>query len=544
MTVRTTADPGPDTGPSRAVSMLDLLDDGATGRGSVHFLGDEPDPTPMAELWRESERAARWIAANVGTGTCVAMVLTNTRSCVTALVGAWRAGCTVASLPLPGRGMSPQLYVDQLTRFCVAADAQTLMLDAVHTPLLADAPLRAHTFDEAQSGGAPCSFDGDSRAGAVHLGQRRIAEGHPPDHRRGRCASRRALAVVEPGVDDASCSWLPLSHDMGLIGQLMTALAAGAPRFGHHRLTLMKPETFMVNPRSWLRTCAQSGATITTAPNFALDLAIRTSARVGPLDLSRLRECIVGSEAVRADTLVRFADAFAPAGFRSLAFCPAYGMAEAALAVTFVRPAEPWRSIAHPTDHVAPTGAAQTLVSTGSPVDGVDVRVIAPDGEIGAIEFRSRSMLSRYLGAELHLTDDGYFATGDIGLLQRGELFVVGRSDEVIIVAGQNLYPDDIETAVHHEAIRAGCVAAVAAPDGGLAIVVEPSASSMSTTELEAACRKIRTMVARQTGLAPATVAFVARRSLPKTTSGKLRRVAISRSLAAGDGLLARVDFG
>jgi fatty-acyl-CoA synthase len=122
-------------------------------------------------------------------------------------------------------------------------------------------------------------------------------------------------------------------------------------------------------------------------------------------------------------------------------------------------------------------------------------------------------------------------------------LFVVGRGDEAIIVAGRNVFPDDIESAVEHESIRRGCIAAVSAPDGGLAVVVEPS-SAMSTTELQTACRGIRTAAASQTGVSPATVAFVPRGSLPKTPSGKLRRLTIRRSLAAGDGLLARVNFG
>jgi acyl-CoA synthetase (AMP-forming)/AMP-acid ligase II len=181
-------------------------------------------------------------------------------------------------------------------------------------------------------------------------------------------------------------------------------------------------------------------------------------------------------------------------------------------------------------------------VSTGAPIERVDVRVAAPDGAVGPIEFRSPAQLSRYIGAELSLTDDGYFVTGDIGLMDGGELFVMGRGDEAIVVAGHNVFPDDIERAVHHESIRRSCIAAVAAPDGGLAVVVEPNAI-MSVAELEAACRGIRTATAGQTGWSPATVAFVPRGSLPKTPSGKLRRLAIAQSLAAGEGLLARVDF-
>jgi acyl-CoA synthetase (AMP-forming)/AMP-acid ligase II len=546
MTVQPVAGPRPDAGRQGAISLLDLLDDAATGRGTVHFIADEPEPARFSELWDASEHAARWIAAKVGTGGVVAVVLTNTRPCVTALLGAWRAGCTVASLPLPARGMLAQVYAGQITRFCAAAGAQTLLVDPDHAPLLADTPLLVHTFDETLSGGPPTSFVGEGALVQFTSGSVGTPKGI---HLTLDAVGANVLAIVaalEPVAGDGLCSWLPLSHDMGLIGQLLSPLAAGAPQFGHVRLTLMKPDTFMANPRSWLRTCSATGATITVGPNFALELAVRTSRRIGSLDLSRVRAIIVGSESVRADTLERFSDAFAPAGFRPLSLCPGYGLAEATVAVTIVRPHEPWRSIPRPADHAAPApgGASRSLVSTGSPIDGVDVRVTAPDGRVGPIELRSPSLLSRYIGADLCLTDDGYFVTGDIGVMHDGELFVIGRGDEAIVVAGRNLYPDDIESAVHHESIRRGCIAAVAAPDGGLAIVVEPSASSMSRTELETACRGIRTVVASQTGCPLATVAFVPRGSLPKTPSGKLRRLAISRSLAADDGLLARVNFG
>jgi len=211
--------------------------------------------------------------------------------------------------------------------------------------------------------------------------------------------------------------------------------------------------------------------------------------------------------------------------------------------VTITRPHQPWRAIAQRDPFAPPGTPPRLLVSTGPPVTRVDVRVAAPPGDAGRVELRSPSQLSRYIGAELPITNDGYFTTGDIGLMDDGELFVVGRGDEAIIVAGRNVFPEDIETAIEHESIRRGCIAAVAAPDGGLAVVVEPK-GIMSDAELEAACRGIRTATASRTGYSPATVAFVPRGSLPKTPSGKLRRLAISKSLVAGDGFLARVDFG
>ena len=358
------------------------------------------------------------MAAKVGTRRTVAAVLTNTRSCVTALFGAWRAGCTVASLPLPARGWRRRSTPTSSHGSAAAAGAQTLMVDPAHASMVDGTPLSVHTFEETAAGGPRTSFGGNGRLVQFTSGSVGTPKGIHLTLDAVGAHVLAILAALEPGVGDASCSWLPLSHDMGLIGQLLSPLAAGAPRFGHHSLTLMKPETFMANPRSWLRTCSETAATITVAPNFALELAVRTSRRIGSLDLSRLRSVIVGSESVRPDTLEQFAEAFAPTGFRPLAFCPAYGLAEATLAVTIVRPDEPWRAIPRP-DHTASGDSSRPLVSTGSPVAGVDVRVTAADGTAGTIEFRSPSQLSRYIGAELQLTDDGYFVTGDIGVMQR-----------------------------------------------------------------------------------------------------------------------------
>ena len=139
MTVRLVPERGPDVGVGTSTSLLDLLDDAASGQGTVHFVGQEAEPTSIGTLWGESEQAARWIGATVGAGGTVATVLTNTRACVSSLFGAWRAGCTVASLPLPARGMSAETYLEQLTRFCEAAAASTLLLDPEHAALLGEA---------------------------------------------------------------------------------------------------------------------------------------------------------------------------------------------------------------------------------------------------------------------------------------------------------------------------------------------------------------------------------------------------------------------
>ena len=199
------------------------------------------------------------------------------------------------------------------------------------------------------------------------------------------------LAALEPGAGDSSCSWLPLSHDMGLIGMLLSPLAAGAPRFGHHRLTLMKPETFVANPASWLRTCSETGATITSAPNFALELAVRTSARAGSLDLSRLRALHrrvgVGPGRHAASGSPTRSHRRVSARWRSAP--PTEWRKRRSQSRSSVPTSHGARS-RRPADDAAGGGAASTLVSTGSPIDGVDVRVRLPMALIGPIEVRSR----------------------------------------------------------------------------------------------------------------------------------------------------------
>jgi acyl-CoA synthetase (AMP-forming)/AMP-acid ligase II len=518
-------------------SVLDLLEDAASGHGTVRFLASDTDATSIAVLWSQSGDAARWITNTVGAGGTIAAVLSNTRACAAFLIGAWRVGCTVASLPLPGRGMSIESYVDQLGRFCAAAGAGTLMLDPAHAGLIENPPVRVHTYDEALGGGPTCPFDGGGALVQFTSGSLGTPKGIHLTLEAVGANVEAIISTIEPGIGDSSCSWLPLSHDMGLIGLFLTPLAAGASRFGHHDLVLMTPEKFVANPNSWLRTCSDFGSTFTVVPNFALELAVRTAKRAGSLDLSGIRVCIVGSESVRADTLNRFADTFAPQGFDPRAFCPAYGMAEATVAVTAVRPDEHWRAI--PFDGAG----SSTLVSTGSAIDGVDVRVPGPDGTVGQIEFRSPALLDRYIGAELRLTDDGYFRTSDLGLMESGELFVVGRADEVIVVAGQNVYPADVEAALPEGMVRPGCAAAVEAPGGGLAIVAETRVPRMEPPELDRLCRSVRSAVAIGTGVGAATVAFVRRGTLPKTPSGKLRRLAIRNALVDGETLLWRKDF-
>ena len=335
----------------------------------MHFVGQEVEPTSIGTLWDESERAARWIGATAGAGGTVATVLTNTRACVSTLFGAWRAGCTVASLPLPARGMSADVYLEQLTRFCEAAGASTLLLDPEHAALLGDAALPVHTFDETAAGGPAQSFAGDGALVQFTSGSVGTPKGI---HLTLDAVGAHVVAILEvldPVEGDGSCSWLPLSHDMGLIGQLLSPLVAGAPRFGHHSLTLMKPETFMANPRSWLTNCAASEATITVAPNFALELSIRAAAKSGrarPLAAALDHRRVRGG-ARRHARPVRRRRSRRSGSIRS----------RSARRTAWPRPRsrsrscdpeEPWRAIPQPDADGRPDPSARPLVSTGAPL--------------------------------------------------------------------------------------------------------------------------------------------------------------------------------
>jgi acyl-CoA synthetase (AMP-forming)/AMP-acid ligase II len=460
--------------------------------------------------------------------------------------GVWRSGNTLVSLPYPGRGADLAAYAGQVIRMAELAEVPVIMVDAGYRALLPpDLPVEIVTYQEAaQTGGPRAATDGSGglvqftsgslgRPKGVLIGDRALA------------ANMRAIMDAAGALDDGATavSWLPLSHDMGFVGMFLTCVAAFGPRYDADRLVLQTPESFLADPASWLRTCSRFGASVTTAPNFAFDLSVRARPLLADADLSALRVCITGAERVQAPTLRRFTDAFAANGLRPEVVCPAYGMAEAALAVTMVRAPEHWRELsldraALAAGRVRPAvgEGAVGYVSNGAPVAGLEVRVVPgpdePGREVGEVQIRGDSLFGGYLGAERRLTADGWFPTRDLGFLRDGELFLVGRADETIIVGGRNHYAADIESAVGHELVRAGCLAAVPL-DTGYALLAEPVAGA-DPQGLPAACRELARIAARRTGIRPSMVGFLPRGRIPKTPSGKLQRLALAAAIAAG----------
>ncbi len=349
-----------------------------------------------------------------------------------------------------------------------------------------------------------------------------------------------ALWPDTPEVAHSGVSWLPLYHDMGLIGCVFPALERPSI------LTLLAPEAFVARPALWLRALSTTRATISPAPNFAYALAaerVRDHELEG-VDLSNWRVALCGAETVVADTLRRFVARFAPHGFRAEALTPVYGLSEAALAVTFPplgrgAVARRWaRAPLAETGRAEPDPAGVEIVAVGPPLPGFTLEVRGEDGRllperrVGRLFVAGPSLFREYLGqpmATARALTGGLLDTGDLGFLDGGELYLTGRAKDVLLMRGRSHDPAEVEEAVARvEGVRKGCVVAVShRPEGEaterLLLFVERRRGRAAEldAELESACRAA---VLAATGLAVDRVVTLEAGTLPRTSSGKLRR--------------------
>jgi acyl-CoA synthetase (AMP-forming)/AMP-acid ligase II len=504
-----------------------LLEDAALGGGVVSILAGERGEARFEQLWRRSERAAACLLDAVGPAGTVALLMETSLDCLVSVLGAWRAGVTVLSLPYPARATPLDAYREEVLDICRLADVGLLVLPE----RFGDLAVRGGTRTTTHRACAAHPRRADVAVPGEFVQFSSGSTGRPRGVRLSSAAiATNVTAMIDhmaPHYEGAvACSWLPLSHDMGLIGTCLTILASMGRTWRGRRLALMPPERMVARPSRWLQACSEIGATVTCAPSFALDLVL---AHPPPgLDLRALRVLVVGSEPIAPGTLRRFAEALAPVGFDELALCPAYGMAEAALAVTMVRPQERWR--------FEPSGPAGTeAVSCGSPLSCVEVQAPAGSDGAGPIAVRGRSLLIGYLGQAASPFVEGWLATRDLGFLRDGELYVVGRSDDVLVIAGRKVYPEQLEAAAaRHPVVRPGNCAAIPDGAGGYLVVAERRRAS-GGADLREACRWIRREVSREGGIAPRAVVIVSPGSLPRTPSGKLQRRRLGQLHVRGD---------
>src|ERR1700678_93741 len=353
---------------------------------------------------------------------------------------------------------------------------------------------------------------------------------------------RSIVSGLEVRPDDACVSWLPLYHDMGLIGAWFVPLFIGIP------LTVMSPLAFLSRPERWLRAIQKHRATIAPAPNFAYELCVRKIADkdLQGLDLSCWRAVTNGAEPVRPETLDRFVKRFAPYGFNPKAMMAVYGLAEASLAISVPRLGDGYkvdrieratfesagRAIPARSDDPAPL----EFVNSGKPLPSVEVRIADATGrnlgerKEGQLWFRSPAATSGYyrnFEATRELMRDGdWLNSGDLAYWGEGELYITGRAKDVIIKAGRNLYPHEIEEiAGRVKGVRAGCVVAFGAPDertGTERLVIAAEIRDPGNAkEIES---EISRAIDEAMGMPPDAIALLRPQSIPKTSSGKLRR--------------------
>jgi fatty-acyl-CoA synthase len=352
------------------------------------------------------------------------------------------------------------------------------------------------------------------------------------------CANLDAIAIaaeLDPDVE-VMVSWLPLYHDMGLVGFLILPMSYGV------ELVLGAPQDFLGDPSRWMRWMSTYGGTATAGPNFAWVLATRALTRSKALDLSPMRIALNGAEPVDCAAVDRFIDAAVPYGLRPGAVYPAFGMAELVIAGTFPKPMQGLRVDRVDRDALelerravpCTTAAARDLAILGRAVPGLSLRIVDPatgevrgEREVGELQITGTSVTSGYYKhpeANDALFDGEWLRTGDLAYLVGGEMVMCGRIKDVIIIGGRNIFPDEVERAVGDlDGVRAGNVVAfgVDSARGKEAIVIVAETNSDDAHDV---ARHMAQRVIETVGLPPKDIVLVGGGTLPKTSSGKLQR--------------------
>ncbi|BBZ61031.1 long-chain fatty acid--CoA ligase [Mycolicibacterium monacense DSM 44395] len=459
---------------------------------------------------------------------------------VAAIVGSFLAGRGVSVLPGPVRGAAADQWAhNTLARFAGAGVSHVLTHGSHLGHLrVADGSAAVHDVTTWAGPNRSAPLDASLPTGDVAILQGTAGStGTPrtvrlsPDAVLANLTGLSARIGLERG-HDVGCSWLPLYHDMGL-SFLLTGALAGVE-------TWQAPTSaFQASPFRWLNWLSDSRATITAAPNMAFGMIGKYARRVTDVDLSNVRFALNGGEPVDCELTALFATAMSRFGFSAGALAPSYGLAESTCAVTVPEPGDGLRTdeVAVGTDDGVSLRRHAVL---GHAIPGMQVRISPREGdadvsgrEVGEVEIRGSSMMSGYVGGA-SLDAQTWFATGDLGYLVDGALVVCGRAKELITVAGRNIFPAEIErVAAQVPGVREGAVVAVGTGEGSIRPGLVIAAEFRGRDEAGARSELVQ-QVASQCGVVPSDVVFVRPGSLPRTSSGKLRRLAVKHSLEAG----------
>lgn len=563
-------------------SVIERLEASADAPTGVRFVGQSVSSPqgPVFVSWREIHDEARAVAATLQArgivpGDHVALLGPTSRSLITAVRGCWLAGAASMVLPLPMRMASLDAFVEGTRARIRHGEAKLVLIDDQLADFYASAPgdPPIESLANVVSGpktvsGERLELPGDDPERLVILQYTSGSTSEP----KGVMIPDRVLTAnvdasceaAELDADEVMVSWLPLYHDMGLVGFLSVPMLNGV------QLVQAAPQDFMAHPGHWMQWVSDWRGTATAGPNFAWVLATRALKRASNLDLSSLTLALSGAEPVDPAAVEAFVSAAAPFGFSQGSIFPAFGMAEVAIGGAFPprhrglvcdtvdRVVLERERIAKPIDLDAGPGDASVhgvarddelslrrLPLLGRAVPGLEMKIVdpetredLPERHVGELFLRGTSVTPGYYkrpDATESMFHDGWLCTGDLAYMLNGELVICGRIKDVIIVGGRNVFPEDIERAVGQiEGVRAGNVIAfgVDGYKGKETVVV---VAEVKTDDGQTVSHAIHTRTLEVSGLPPRDVMLVRPGTLPKTSSGKLQRSKCREIYLAGE---------
>lgn len=527
-------------------TLVEALEGAESTRAELIFhLRDGTQHLPAEQLLEQARRGAVALAGwGVEPGDTVGILGPNRPEWARWAFATWAAGAAVVPLPYHLRVPDPEAFAQRVGSLIQAAGCKVVLAHPRFFPYFPP--------------GLGVSWDADLPRSTAPAGR----EPRPEDRAviqftSGSTASPKGVVLTHSAVlagirnsfmgagsnpDHVYLSWLPFFHDWGLFGYLVWSIVMATETH------ILPTERFAKDPSEWLRLAGRVRATATPGPTSAWDAALRVaSRRPDGIDLSSLLVCSLAAEAIEPRVVDRMLDVGASLGLRPDALSGAYGMAETTLGITVTSEGSGVRIDSVDRERLAGTGAAvpaagaeaKRVVACGPPVPGTEIRIMGEEGElperrVGEIQVRGPSLMEGYLGdAGPDPFIDGWLRTGDLGYMSDGELYVTGRSKDVIIVMGRNYAPQDIEWAAERvEGIRVGrCVAfGREAVEGEVVVAAEAKGD-----DVDGLPERVWQAVSDAVGIVPREVIVLPRGTVPMTTSGKLRRSWVREAYAAGD---------
>ncbi|MDO9599409.1 MAG: AMP-binding protein [Azoarcus sp.] len=553
--------------PDGATTLIEVLDwhvQRHPERTHVTFYRteDETETLSYAQLAAAGARVAAALArAGIRPGHCVAMMLPSGLDFFRCFFGVLLAGAVPVPIYPPARPAQLEDHLRRQAGILRNCEARVLITFDQVRPLARMLAGLSPALDRVLS---PAELDAAPMARmpvrSEELALIQYTSGSTGDPKGVTLSHRNLLAnirawgqAIELGSTDVAVSWLPLYHDMGLIGAWLGSLYHACP------LVLMSPLNFLARPERWLWAIHHHRGTVTAAPNFAFDLCVRRladQAQAG-LDLSSWRLAANGAEPVSPDSMARFAAAFAVYGLRPEILTPVYGLAECAVGLAVPPPGRGLRVDRVRRDALTLHGRAEpavpddesamSFVCCGPALAGHEIRIVdgagrtLPERCIGSLEFRGPSTTAGYHrnpDASAGLFHDGWLISGDYAYLVAGEVHITGRVKDMIIRGGRNFYPYDLEQAIGElAAVRKGCVAVFGIPgpkDVGEQLVVVAETRALDDDTRQALEHRIMAAAVDQIGVQPDVVVLAPPHAVLKTSSGKIRRAAVRDAYLSG----------